>query len=159
MNPAFRISAGYSNRSLRHNTSVARYFHMTLHPQHIGWSNRLHMLDEFLAELREYPSLEPDRGGMRALLAANLPRRHAFTPRTEHLAGLSRQPQLRDPGMRQRVRYRGRRSRLDTLPVKPVYLACRVAHAERGARRRESIDFRQIVRRHPADHAVVRKER
>jgi peptidoglycan/xylan/chitin deacetylase (PgdA/CDA1 family) len=34
-----------------------RYFHMTLHPQHIGWSNRLQMLDEFLAELREYPSL------------------------------------------------------------------------------------------------------
>ncbi len=30
---------------------------MTLHPQHIGWSNRLQMLDEFLAELREYPSL------------------------------------------------------------------------------------------------------
>jgi hypothetical protein len=28
-----------------------------LHPQHIGWSNRLQMLDEFLAELREYPSL------------------------------------------------------------------------------------------------------
>src|ERR1700682_2926867 len=26
---------------------------------------------------------------MRALLAGNLPRRHAFTPRTEHLAGLS----------------------------------------------------------------------
>jgi len=34
-----------------------RYFHMTLHPQHIGWSNRLQMLDEFLAELRDYPSL------------------------------------------------------------------------------------------------------
>jgi peptidoglycan/xylan/chitin deacetylase (PgdA/CDA1 family) len=34
-----------------------RYFHITLHPQHIGWSNRLQMLDEFLAELREYPSL------------------------------------------------------------------------------------------------------
>ena len=34
-----------------------RYFHMTLHPQHIGWSNRLQKLDEFLAELREYPSL------------------------------------------------------------------------------------------------------
>jgi peptidoglycan/xylan/chitin deacetylase (PgdA/CDA1 family) len=34
-----------------------RYFHMTLHPQHIGWSNRLQMLDEFLAEVREYPGL------------------------------------------------------------------------------------------------------
>src|SRR5207248_9005888 len=34
-----------------------RYFHMTLHPQHIGWSNRLQMLDEFLAELRWYPGL------------------------------------------------------------------------------------------------------
>ena len=34
-----------------------RYFHMTLHPQHIGWSNRLQMLDEFLAELRGYPNL------------------------------------------------------------------------------------------------------
>jgi peptidoglycan/xylan/chitin deacetylase (PgdA/CDA1 family) len=34
-----------------------RYFHMTLHPQHIGWSNRLQMLDEFLAEVRGYPGL------------------------------------------------------------------------------------------------------
>ena len=34
-----------------------RYFHMTLHPEHIGWCNRLQMLDEFLAELRQYPSL------------------------------------------------------------------------------------------------------
>jgi hypothetical protein len=34
-----------------------RYFHMSLHPQHIGWSHRLHMLDEFLAELRAYPGL------------------------------------------------------------------------------------------------------
>ena len=34
-----------------------RYFHMTLHPQHIGWSNRLQLLDEFLAELRGYPNL------------------------------------------------------------------------------------------------------
>jgi peptidoglycan-N-acetylglucosamine deacetylase len=34
-----------------------RHFHMTLHPQHIGWSNRLQLLDEFLAELRQYPSL------------------------------------------------------------------------------------------------------
>jgi hypothetical protein len=32
---------------------------------------------------------------MRALLAGNLPRRHAFKPRTEHLAGLTRQLQLR----------------------------------------------------------------
>src|ERR1700739_1722561 len=34
-----------------------RYFHMTLHPHHIGWSNRLQMLDEFLAEVRGYPGL------------------------------------------------------------------------------------------------------
>ena len=34
-----------------------RYFHMTLHPHHIGWSNRLQMLDEFLAEMSWYPSL------------------------------------------------------------------------------------------------------
>jgi hypothetical protein len=34
-----------------------RYFHMRLHPQHIGWSNRLQMLDECLPELRGYPSL------------------------------------------------------------------------------------------------------
>jgi peptidoglycan/xylan/chitin deacetylase (PgdA/CDA1 family) len=34
-----------------------RYFHITLHPQHIDWSNRLQMLDEFLTELRKYPSL------------------------------------------------------------------------------------------------------
>lgn len=34
-----------------------RYFHMTVHPQHIGWSNRLQLFDEFLGELREYPGL------------------------------------------------------------------------------------------------------
>jgi peptidoglycan-N-acetylglucosamine deacetylase len=34
-----------------------RYFQMTLHPSHIGWPNRLQMLDELLAELRGYPSL------------------------------------------------------------------------------------------------------
>src|SRR6266496_1368484 len=34
-----------------------RFRTMTLHPQHIGWSNRLQLLDEFLAELRGYPSL------------------------------------------------------------------------------------------------------
>ena len=73
-----------------------RYFHITLHPQHIGWSNRLQMLDEFLAELREYPAVEPDRGGMRALLAGNLPHRHAFTPRTQHLARtIPARPQLK----------------------------------------------------------------
>jgi hypothetical protein len=34
-----------------------RYFQMTLHPPHIGWPDRLQMLDELLAELRGYPSL------------------------------------------------------------------------------------------------------
>jgi hypothetical protein len=34
-----------------------RYFQVTLHPQHICWSNRLQLLDEFLAELRGYPGL------------------------------------------------------------------------------------------------------
>jgi peptidoglycan-N-acetylglucosamine deacetylase len=34
-----------------------RYFQMTLHPSHIGWPNRLQMLDELLAELRGYPGL------------------------------------------------------------------------------------------------------
>jgi peptidoglycan-N-acetylglucosamine deacetylase len=34
-----------------------RYFHMTLHPRHIGWANRLQMLDEFLTHLRGFPAL------------------------------------------------------------------------------------------------------
>jgi peptidoglycan/xylan/chitin deacetylase (PgdA/CDA1 family) len=34
-----------------------RHFHMTLHPQHIGWCNRLQLLDEFLAYLRGFPGL------------------------------------------------------------------------------------------------------
>ena len=34
-----------------------RHFHMTLHPQHIGWCNRLQLLDEFLGYLRSFPDL------------------------------------------------------------------------------------------------------
>ncbi|MGH7119538.1 MAG: polysaccharide deacetylase family protein [Acetobacteraceae bacterium] len=34
-----------------------RYFHMTLHPQHIGWCNRLRLLTEFLAELGNFADL------------------------------------------------------------------------------------------------------
>ena len=34
-----------------------RHFHMTLHPQHIGWCNRLQLLDDFLAYLRGFPCL------------------------------------------------------------------------------------------------------
>jgi peptidoglycan-N-acetylglucosamine deacetylase len=34
-----------------------RHFHMTLHPRHIGWCNRLQLLDEFLSYLRSFPDL------------------------------------------------------------------------------------------------------
>jgi peptidoglycan/xylan/chitin deacetylase (PgdA/CDA1 family) len=34
-----------------------RHFHMTLHPQHIGWCNRLQLLDDFLGYLRTFPDL------------------------------------------------------------------------------------------------------
>lgn len=34
-----------------------RYFHMTLHPQHIGWCNRLQVLDDFFIHLRGFPGL------------------------------------------------------------------------------------------------------
>jgi peptidoglycan-N-acetylglucosamine deacetylase len=34
-----------------------RHFHMTLHPQHIGWCNRLQLLDEFFGYLRGFPDL------------------------------------------------------------------------------------------------------
>jgi peptidoglycan-N-acetylglucosamine deacetylase len=34
-----------------------RYFHMTLHPQHIGWCNRLQLLDDFFTELQGFPGL------------------------------------------------------------------------------------------------------
>jgi peptidoglycan/xylan/chitin deacetylase (PgdA/CDA1 family) len=34
-----------------------RHFHMTLHPQHIGWCNRLQLLDDFLGYLRTFPAL------------------------------------------------------------------------------------------------------
>jgi peptidoglycan/xylan/chitin deacetylase (PgdA/CDA1 family) len=34
-----------------------RYFHMTLHPHHIGWCNRLQLLDDFLLYLRGRPGL------------------------------------------------------------------------------------------------------
>jgi hypothetical protein len=30
---------------------------MTLHPQHIGWCNRLQLLDDFLAHLRGLPDV------------------------------------------------------------------------------------------------------
>lgn len=34
-----------------------RHFHMTLHPQHIGWCNRLQLLDDFLAHIGGFPQL------------------------------------------------------------------------------------------------------
>ena len=34
-----------------------RHFHMTLHPQYIGWANRLQLLDDFLAYLSDFPSV------------------------------------------------------------------------------------------------------
>jgi len=34
-----------------------RFFHMVVHPQHIGWANRIQALDEFLGHLRRHPGL------------------------------------------------------------------------------------------------------
>ena len=34
-----------------------RHFHMTLHPRHIGWCNRLQLLEDFLAYIRGFPGL------------------------------------------------------------------------------------------------------
>jgi peptidoglycan/xylan/chitin deacetylase (PgdA/CDA1 family) len=34
-----------------------RHFSMTLHPQHIGWCNRLQLLEDFLAYIRGFPDL------------------------------------------------------------------------------------------------------
>jgi peptidoglycan/xylan/chitin deacetylase (PgdA/CDA1 family) len=34
-----------------------RHFHMVVHPQHIGWANRIQALDDFLAHLRRHPGL------------------------------------------------------------------------------------------------------
>lgn len=34
-----------------------RHFHMTLHPQHMGWPHRLRMLDHFLAWMRQHDGL------------------------------------------------------------------------------------------------------
>jgi peptidoglycan/xylan/chitin deacetylase (PgdA/CDA1 family) len=34
-----------------------RHFSMTLHPQHIGWCNRLQLLEDFLTHLRSFPRL------------------------------------------------------------------------------------------------------
>jgi hypothetical protein len=34
-----------------------RHFHMTLHPSHIGWCNRLQLLDDFLSYMRGFPGL------------------------------------------------------------------------------------------------------
>ena len=34
-----------------------RHFHMVVHPQHIGWANRIQMLDDFLGHLRGHPGL------------------------------------------------------------------------------------------------------
>jgi len=34
-----------------------RHFHMVVHPQHIGWANRMQALDDFLGHLRHHPGL------------------------------------------------------------------------------------------------------
>ena len=72
-----------------------RFFTMTLHPQHIGWCNRLAGLEEFLGHMTQPARpVEPDRRGVRPLLDGDLPRRHPSEARAQHLAGLSRQPEL-----------------------------------------------------------------
>jgi hypothetical protein len=40
-----------------------RFFTMTLHPQHIGWCNRMAGLEVFLAELARLPQLWNATGG------------------------------------------------------------------------------------------------
>ena len=71
-----------------------RHFHMTLHPRHIGWCNRLPLLDEFLSYLRGFPGLWNPTGEERALLAGDLSGERLSAARTEHLARLPGQPQL-----------------------------------------------------------------
>ena len=34
-----------------------RHFHMVVHPQHIGWANRIQALDDFLTHLNRHPGL------------------------------------------------------------------------------------------------------
>jgi len=40
-----------------------RHFHMTLHPRHIGWCNRLQLLEEFLDHACSFPGLWNPTGG------------------------------------------------------------------------------------------------
>src|SRR6266446_2095834 len=71
-----------------------RHFHMTLHPQHIGWCNRLPLLDEFFSYVRGFPGLWNPTGEERALTAGDLSGERLSAARTEHLARLPGQPQL-----------------------------------------------------------------
>jgi peptidoglycan/xylan/chitin deacetylase (PgdA/CDA1 family) len=40
-----------------------RHFHMVVHPQHIGWANRIQALDDFLAHMRGHDGLWVATGG------------------------------------------------------------------------------------------------
>ena len=72
-----------------------RFFTMTLHPHHIGWCNRMAGLEEFFGHITSLPDLwNPDRRGMCRLLDGDLPRCNPSEARAQHLAGLSRQPEL-----------------------------------------------------------------
>ncbi len=56
-----------------------RHFHMVVHPQHIGWANRIQALDEFLGHLRRHPGLWVATGRQ---IAAHFAARH---PPASHL--------------------------------------------------------------------------
>ncbi len=73
-----------------------RLFHMTLHPQGIGWCNRVQVLDDFLGHMRESRRpVESDRCGVRAILARDVPGTDPPAPGTQHLAGLCGEFELR----------------------------------------------------------------
>jgi hypothetical protein len=89
-----------------------------LHPQHIGWSNRLQLLDEFLSELRGYPNLwNPTASNARAI-GWKLTRPTRICASNRASGRTIPAASAKGLRMRQGVRCRGRRSRLDMLPVK-----------------------------------------
>src|SRR5262249_43060420 len=91
--------------------------------------------------------VEPECDGVRSVLARKVPRRHTSAPRTECLAGLSGQPELRVAECGNGSASEGADRDLNVLPVKLGHPFCRVASAERAPRQQPVIQFRLMITR------------
>ena len=75
-----------------------RFFTMVLHPQHVGWCNRMGLLEDFLAYMARLPDLwNPTGAECAGYWARTYPAATHLELEPVHLERLPRQPELTAP--------------------------------------------------------------